>query len=116
MHDVRVDPEGRIVHDIISRITGLPPERLHQLGVGTFFYGVMFGVEGVGLLLKRRWAEYMTVITTTTFLPLEVFELVARPSRKISKAILLLLNLAILVYLLMNLFKSRPAAAGNAKA
>jgi uncharacterized membrane protein (DUF2068 family) len=113
VRDVRIDPDNKIAHDIVSKITGLPPQRLHELGVGTFFYGLMFGIEGVGLMLKKRWAEYMTVITTTTFLPLEVYELVFRPARKISKAILLLINLAILIYLLANLLKARRAAAAR---
>jgi uncharacterized membrane protein (DUF2068 family) len=109
VHAVRIDPENHIVHGIVSKITGLPPKRLHELGVGTFFYGLMFGTEGVGLLLKQRWAEFLTVITTTTFLPLEIYELVARPERRAVKAVVLLLNLAILIYLLVNIFKARKA-------
>jgi uncharacterized membrane protein (DUF2068 family) len=109
MHAVKIDPENKIVHGIASKITGLPPSRLHELGVGTFFYGLMFGTEGVGLLLKQRWAEYMTVLTTMTFLPLEVYELVAKPEHRAVKAVVLLLNVAILVYLLWNLIKARKA-------
>ncbi len=104
---VRIDPENTIAHDLISKMTGLPRYRLHELGIGTFFYGLMFGVEGMGLLLKQRWAEYMTVITTTTFLPLEIYELIFRPQRKITKAILLVLNVAILLYLVWNLMRQR---------
>jgi uncharacterized membrane protein (DUF2068 family) len=85
----------------------LPRYRLHELGIGTFFYGVMFAVEGFGLLLRQRWAEYMTVITTMTFLPLELFELIFRPQRKIFKAVVLVINLAILIYLLWNILRSR---------
>jgi uncharacterized membrane protein (DUF2068 family) len=104
---IRIDPDNRIVHSIISKLTGLPASRLHELGIGTFFYGLLFGTEGVGLLLKQRWAEYMTVLTTVTFLPLEVYELVVRPHRKMLKACVLLINLAILVYLVINLMKAR---------
>jgi len=107
MHAVRIDPDSHIVHGIISKITGLPPARLHELGVGTFFYGLMFATEGIGLLLKQKWAEYMTVITTTTFLPLEVYELFAKPEHRWVKAVVLLMNVVILVYLLWNLVKAR---------
>ncbi len=106
MRDVRIDPDNSVAHSMVSKLTGLPPHRLYQLGVGTFFYGSMFMVEGIGLLLKKRWAEYMTVITTTTFLPLEIFELAFRPDRKVFKAVLLALNLIILIYLLWNLRKT----------
>ena len=108
---IRVDPDNRIAHGIISKITGLPPARLHELGIGTFFYGLMFATEGTGLLLKQRWAEYMTIITTFTFLPLEIYEVIFTPNRKIVKAIVLLINVAILVYLLVNLLKARNRVA-----
>jgi len=117
---IRVDPDDRFTHLIISRLTGLPPARLHELAVGTFFYGVLFGIEGMGLLLKQKWAEYMTVISTLTFLPLEGYELIVRPHHKAVKAVILLINLAILVYLAVNLRKRSasdaevPAAAVSA--
>jgi uncharacterized membrane protein (DUF2068 family) len=104
---VRIDPQNTIAHDLISKITGVPRYRLHELGIGTFFYGMLFAVEGCGLLLRKRWAEYMTVITTMTFLPLEIYELIFKPERKVTKAILLLLNLGILVYLVWNLSRQR---------
>ena len=104
---VRVDPESKYSQAVISKVTGLPAGRLHELGIGTFFYGLMFGIEGLGLLAKQRWAEYMTCISTALFLPLEIFELIAKPGRKELKAIVLLLNIAILVYLVVNLVKAK---------
>jgi uncharacterized membrane protein (DUF2068 family) len=109
MQTVRIDPKNTIVHDVISKLTGLPQYQLHDMGIGTFFYGLMFAVEGTGLLLKQRWAEYMTVITTMTFLPLELYELIFRPERKISKAVVLVLNVAILLYLVWNLLRQRAS-------
>jgi uncharacterized membrane protein (DUF2068 family) len=104
--EIRVDADNRVAHLVISKITGLPPSTLHELGIGTFFYGVLFATEGVGLMLKKRWAEYVTVISTITFLPLEIYELFFRPNRKIVKAVLLVINVAILIYLIINLRKS----------
>jgi uncharacterized membrane protein (DUF2068 family) len=102
---VRVDPDNKIAHTVIAKITGLSPGRLHELGIGTFFYGLLFATEGTGLLLKQRWAEYLTVISTTLFLPLEIYEVVATPNRKLLKAAVLLANIAILVYLVGMLIK-----------
>lgn len=39
------------------------------------FYAVLFATEGTGLLLKKRWAEYFTVILTGTGIPIEIFEI-----------------------------------------
>jgi uncharacterized membrane protein (DUF2068 family) len=46
------------------------------LSVGTFFYGGLFATEGIDLLLRKRWAEYFTIITTSLFIPLEIYEIV----------------------------------------
>ncbi len=43
--------------------------------MGTFLYAGLFLIEGTGLLLRKHWAEYFTIITTGLFIPLEVYEL-----------------------------------------
>jgi uncharacterized membrane protein (DUF2068 family) len=56
----------------IFRVT---PKQLKELSVGTFLYAGLFATEGVGLLLRKRWAEYFTIVTTSGLLPLEIVEL-----------------------------------------
>jgi uncharacterized membrane protein (DUF2068 family) len=53
--------------------------------------------EGTGLFLRKRWAEYFTIIATSSFIPLEIYEIVRRVT--LGKIILLLINLAVVVYL-----------------
>jgi uncharacterized membrane protein (DUF2068 family) len=72
---LRVDPDNRFVHGVLVRIFRVTPRQLKELSVGTFFYAALFATEGVGLLLRKRWAEYFTIITTGGLIPLEVFEL-----------------------------------------
>ncbi|HKN50646.1 MAG TPA: DUF2127 domain-containing protein, partial [Actinomycetota bacterium] len=61
-------------------------------------YCVLEGTEAVGLWKERRWAEYLTAVATAGFLPFEIIEL----SKKVSslKVATLVINLAILVYLI----------------
>ena len=61
-------------------------------------YCVLEGTEAVGLWKERRWAEYLTAVATAGFLPFEIIEL----SKKVSplKVATLVVNLAILVYLI----------------
>jgi len=59
----------------LTKLTGLSPFQLKELGVGAFLYAALFIVEGAGLWSGRRWAEYLTVIATSSLLPLEVYEL-----------------------------------------
>jgi uncharacterized membrane protein (DUF2068 family) len=78
-------------------------------------YGLLEVAEAAGLMLRRRWAEYLVLLATIAFLPLEVDELFRNPSAL--KALAVLVNLAIAVYLVWRkqLFlardRSSPAAA-----
>jgi uncharacterized membrane protein (DUF2068 family) len=40
-----------------------------------FAYAIIFAIEGVGLYLRKRWAEYMVVIVVTSLLPFELYEI-----------------------------------------
>ncbi len=101
-----------VVHDLDELFT-LRSSTLHLLGVSLFVYAAIEGAEAVGLWYQRRWAEYLTFIATAIFLPLEVYEL----TRTISlfKIIALLLNLAIVIYLVSakRLFGFRGGAAAE---
>src|SRR5215475_14161607 len=72
---LRVDPDNRVIHGLLVRIVRVTPKQLKELSLGTFLYAGLFATEGVGLLLRKRWAEYFTIITTSALIPLEVFEL-----------------------------------------
>lgn len=100
-HAVRVDPDNRFAHTLVSKMTGLSPGRLEEIGVGTLLYGTLFAVEGTGLLLKKRWAEYVTIISTAGFLPVEIYEVIQHA--RLARIVVLVLNAAIVVYLILRL-------------
>jgi uncharacterized membrane protein (DUF2068 family) len=60
-------------------------------------YAVLEGVEAVGLWFAKRWAEYLTFIATTVLLIPEVYELTGRIT--VIKIIALIINLAVVIYL-----------------
>ncbi|MFI9050708.1 DUF2127 domain-containing protein [Streptomyces sp. NPDC053427] len=43
-------------------------------------YALVEIIEGVGLWRAKRWAEYLTVVATAAFLPLEIYELTEKVS------------------------------------
>lgn len=94
---LRVDPNNRYVHRLLEKIFRVTPKQLRELSVGTFLYAGLFATEGVGLLLRRRWAEYFTIVTTSGLIPLEVYELARHFT--IAKLAVLIVNAAIVVYL-----------------
>jgi uncharacterized membrane protein (DUF2068 family) len=95
-----VDPGSRLFQSVFAKVTSFAP-KLPLLAAGTLFYGALFSVEGSGLLLRKRWAEYLTVIATGSFLPLEGYELARHMS--VVKVVVTVLNLAIVVYLIVRL-------------
>lgn len=72
---LRVDPENRFIHRGLVRIFNVTPKQLKELSAGTFVYAAIFLTEGTGLLARKHWAEYMTLISTSLFIPLEVYEI-----------------------------------------
>jgi uncharacterized membrane protein (DUF2068 family) len=101
----RVDPNNHFFRRLLEKFLTLDDRKLRELSVGTFFYSALLLTEGTGLLLRKRWAEYFTIIATSSFLPLELFELTKRVSAP--RIIVLLLNVAVVAYLLVELCRNR---------
>jgi uncharacterized membrane protein (DUF2068 family) len=97
----RIDPTNHYIHALLERFTDLDDRKLRQLSVGTFFYSAMLLTEGVGLALHQRWAEYFTIVATSSFIPLELYEIFKHVS--LMKVALLFVNLAVVGYLVMEL-------------
>ncbi len=62
-------------------------------------YAAVFAVEGVGLWMQKRWAEWLTTIITASLIPLELWELIHKPS--IGAALVLVANILIVGYLVL---------------
>jgi len=97
----RVDPHNHYLHLLLEKLTSVDAHKLHALSVGTFIYSALFLTEGVGLFLRKRWAEFLTVISTAGLVPLELYELFHKPT--FIRALLLLINLAVVVYLIFEI-------------
>jgi uncharacterized membrane protein (DUF2068 family) len=97
----RVDPHNHFIDLLLEKLAILDDRRLKELSFGTFVYAAVFLVEGVGLALRKRWAEYFTIITTSSLLPIEIYELARRVS--IGRSIALLINVAVVAYLIYEL-------------
>jgi uncharacterized membrane protein (DUF2068 family) len=97
----RVDPHNRYIHWLLTKLSSVDDRKLRELSVGTFIYAAVFLTEGTGLAFRKRWAEYFTIVTTASFLPLEIYELIHHAT--IAKGVALVLNVAVLVYLVWEL-------------
>jgi uncharacterized membrane protein (DUF2068 family) len=93
-----IDPERHFVSVLLDHVQFIDPHELRKAGVLSFLYAAVCVVEGAGLVLKKRWAGYFTVILTALGLPWEGFELLVRFS--LYKLALLAINFGVLLYLL----------------
>jgi uncharacterized membrane protein (DUF2068 family) len=91
------DPHGKFATEI-GKLLSLAPGTLRLIAAVLLTYATLEGVEAVGLWFQKRWAEYLTFVATALLVPLEIYELTRTQSAL--KLIALLVNLAIVVYLL----------------
>lgn len=93
----RIDTDNELVGAVLWRLRVVHTHQLKELAALSAFYAALFLTEGVGLALKQRWAEYLTLVATGLFIPVELYELWKQPGA--AKAILLVINLCVLAYL-----------------
>jgi uncharacterized membrane protein (DUF2068 family) len=102
---LRIDPHNRYLLWLLERLSKVDGKKLRELSIGTFFYSVLFLCEGTGLALGKRWAEYLTIISTASLMPIEILEIYRGPSA--AKFLLLLVNLVIVGYLVREVRRTR---------
>jgi uncharacterized membrane protein (DUF2068 family) len=94
---VRADANSRSLNWLVSKVPRVTPQMLEHLIGWTFFYSTLLLIEGIGLLLEKRWATYLTIISTASFIPLELYELSTRLT--VTPLVVLGINIAIVWYL-----------------
>jgi len=100
------DPGNRYVDSALQKLVNLPPNKIKGLGVGSFVYAGLFLIEGIGLWMVRRWAEWFTAIVTSSLVPVEIYEIHRHPSPV--KILVLIINLAVVGYLVYRIRNPRP--------
>ena len=97
--------EHRAVTQLLTWFSGISASRIHALRIVTLSYAAVFSIEGIGLWMHKRWAEWLTTIITASLIPFELWELVLRPN--IGKVLVLLANTAIVVILVWHVRRTR---------
>jgi uncharacterized membrane protein (DUF2068 family) len=95
---MRFNPESKLVNFLLARASLLDDRLLRRIGAAVFIYAGLDLIEGIGLYLEKKWAEYMTLIITGSFLPWEVWEIIQRLTW--IRAGLLAVNALVFVYLI----------------
>ncbi len=101
LEGLHLNTDSRVLHALVLRVDALQPDTILVMGFVTIAYAVLLLVEGVGLWFEKAWAGYLTVISTSLFLPFELYEVIKRVTAL--RVIVLLLNVVIVVYLIRQL-------------
>jgi uncharacterized membrane protein (DUF2068 family) len=98
---LHLNAESRLLHRLVLRVDALQPHDIliaSLLGLG---YAVLLTTEAIGLWYEFAWAAYLVIVSTSLFLPFEAREL--REGVTPMGLIVLVVNLAIVVYLITQL-------------
>jgi len=106
---LNLDASNPFFETFPSKIEALTPRKISMLSGGAFLYAGLFLTEGTGLLLRKRWGEYFTIISTASFLPIEIYEMIAKEFNAF-KLVLLIANIAVVIYLIWHLRHKKKTA------
>lgn len=98
---LHLQADSRIIHALVLKVDALQPHSVLVMGAVSLGYAGLFLTEGIGLWYEISWAAYLTVISTSLLLPFELYEVFQQVSA--IRVGVLLLNLAIVLYLIMQL-------------
>ena len=78
LHAFRISGDRAFIKGLLLRANVITDPTKRILSGVLLLYAVLHATEGIGLLLRKRWAEYITVIMTAVFIPYEIFILIHR--------------------------------------
>ena len=96
-----LDPKDNWIQRLINDVRKINTNQDVVFGVIALAYGALEGAESYGLWTRKRWGEWLTVVATSLLLVPEVWELTK--SATVLKVGALLVNLAVVAYLLWRL-------------
>ena len=96
---LRLDP-GESLPDRwgLAKLSKVHPDQIRKLGLVSFLYAALFLAEGTGLWMRKLWGEWLTVIITSSLVPVEIYEIHRHPS--VVKVAVLVINLGVVGYLI----------------
>ncbi len=97
LDQLRVDPDNKFVGALLSKLQLVHTKELKELSALGAGYAALFLTEGTGLLFRQRWAEWLTIVATSSLLPFEVYELLQKFT--VVRVVAILINAAVVLYL-----------------
>jgi uncharacterized membrane protein (DUF2068 family) len=70
-----VDTHLYYVHWLLQKASTISPALLILLTVGNFLYAALAFIESAGLIFGMRWAYWLVIVDTASFIPIETYQL-----------------------------------------
>ncbi len=94
---LHLNSEGRLANRIVETLTRLNPSNLKIFFAIALIYATKQFVEAYGLWRLRPWAEWVAILSGVIYIPVEIYELLHKPT--FTRAGILIFNIALVVYL-----------------
>ena len=101
MERLHITEESRLGQFIAQKVILIHAQSLTRVAIFLFVYTALAAVEGVGLIMRKVWAEWLTALTTAAFIPFEIYEFAERFTWV--RLTILLLNIGVVIYLIRRL-------------
>ena len=109
--------ERRLLQRGMDWLDTLGAARIGHIALVTGVYTAVLLTEGVGLWLRKTWAEWLTVCATASLIPFELWQLLfGKHHNHLALLGATALNLVIVLYLARQLRNTRRARAAQAAA
>ena len=95
---LRIDPDNKFIGALLTKLQLVHTKELKEIGALGAGYAALFLTEGTGLLFRKRWAEWLTIVATSSLMPIEIYELVEKFTAV--RLLALLINAAVVLYLI----------------
>jgi uncharacterized membrane protein (DUF2068 family) len=108
-----LNPASRYPHIFLDAMSRLDEPRVLALAAGAFAYAALRFLEAYGLLRQRAWAEWLAALSGAIYVPLEVAEIVRKPTAL--DVAILVVNAAVVATMVRALMQRRsPHSTGTA--
>jgi uncharacterized membrane protein (DUF2068 family) len=98
LDQLRIDPNNEFIGTLLSKLQLVHTKELKELSALGAGYAALFLTEGTGLLFRKRWAEWLTIVATSSLMPIEMYELVKQFTAV--RLFALVVNAAVVLYLI----------------
>ena len=102
--------ERRLLERGLDWVGTLGADRIHSIVIATSVYTAILLTEGIGLFLRKTWAEWVTVVASAALIPFELWHLFfGLHHNTLAVLAATALNVLIVIYLVRVLRRARRA-------